>query len=120
MTLAKIVELLDAEILCGDEHLERAAKAACGADLMSDVLAYHKEDAVLLTGLVNMQVIRTAEMSDIICVVFVRGKRPNREILNLAVETDLPILTTKLPLFEYCGRLYKAGLPGSAICMEDL
>ena len=86
MTLRQAIEVLQAEILTGEQYLDREVGTACGADLMSDVLAFHKENALLLTGLVNTQVIRTAEMSDIIGVVFVRGKRPNAEILELARE----------------------------------
>ena len=118
MTLRQAIEVLQAEVLFGEQYLDRIVGTACGADLMSDVLAFHKENALLLTGLVNTQVIRTAEMSDIIGVVFVRGKRPHAEILAMAEENCLPIITTKFPLFESCGRLYMHGVQGS-ICSEE-
>ena len=76
MTIKTIRDLLGAEILCGEESLEKDIHSASGSDMMSDVLAYVKDQAVLLTGLVNAQVIRTAEMMDMVCIVFVRSKRP--------------------------------------------
>jgi len=72
MTLREVLTILDAELLCGQELLEKEVVTACGSDMMSDVLAYVKDQAVLLTGLVNQQVIRTAEMMDMFCVIFVR------------------------------------------------
>ena len=84
MKIKKIIELLDADILCGADHIDREVHSACGSDMMSDVLAYVKDQAVLLTGLLNPQVIRTAMMMDMQCVVFVRGKRPTPDVLSLA------------------------------------
>ena len=84
MTVQKIKELLDAQVLCGESLLEREVHTACGSDMMSDVLAFVKEQAVLLTGLVNPQVIRTAEMMDMQCIVFVRGKQPDLSVLRHA------------------------------------
>ncbi|MDU2065728.1 MAG: DRTGG domain-containing protein, partial [Sporomusaceae bacterium] len=102
-------EILAAEVLCGGEWLSREVDSVCGADLMSDVLAFTHENTLLLTGLTNIQVIRTAEMSDLIGIVFVRGKRPGGEVLKLAYLNQLPLLATELPLYEACGRLYQAG-----------
>lgn len=82
MKIKEIVSILDADILCGEEHLENEVHSACGADMMSDVLAFVKEQAVLLTGLINPQVVRTAEMMDMRCIVFVRGKRRRRKLSN--------------------------------------
>ena len=81
MKIRIIRELLDAEVLCGQEYMDREVNSACGSDMMSDVLAYVKDQAVLLTGLVNPQVVRTAEMMDMVCVVFVRSKMPTEEIV---------------------------------------
>ena len=84
MTINAIKDLLEAQVLCGGDHLEKDVHSACGSDMMSDVLAYVKNQAVLLTGLVNAQVIRTAEMMDMVCIVFVRSKQPSAEMIELA------------------------------------
>ena len=112
MKISEVKELLDAEVLCCEEDLETELCSACGCDMMSDVLAYVKNQAVLLTGLVNPQVITTAEMMDMRCIVFVRSKRPTEDMLRLAAETDLVLLATRFTLFEACGRLYLNGLRG--------
>ena len=113
MTLRDIARLLDAEVLTGEDKLDTEAVTACGSDLMSDVLAFVKDKTILITGLVNAHVIRTAEMLDIICVVFARGKRPSEDILEQAREIDLPVLATKLTTYTACGELYLHGLPGT-------
>lgn len=113
MTINNIKELLDAEVLCGSESLEKEVHSACGSDMMSDVLAYVKNQAVLLTGLVNAQVIRTAEMMDMVCVVFVRSKRPSLEMLELAQESGIAVLTSPKRMYEACGILYSSGLIGN-------
>lgn len=114
MTVKDIVELLDGEILLGEENLDTEVHTACGSDMMSDVLAFVKDQSVLLTGLCNPQVIRTAEMMDIVCIVFVRGKKPDPSAIALAKGRDLAILATNYSLFEACGRLYVKGLTGGA------
>ena len=106
------MDLLDANVLCGKELLENEIHSACGSDMMSDVLAYVKEQAVLLTGLVNPQVIRTAMMMDMRCVVFVRGKNPSEDMIELAAENGLVLLSTAERLYVACGKLYAAGLAG--------
>ena len=117
MTLREVQTILDARLLTGEESLDKTVNTACGSDLMSDVLAYVKDQALLLTGLVNQQVIRTAEMMDMVCVVFVRGKRPDQEILDLAGQRGIAVLSTPLRMFTACGRLYDAGLRGG--CEAD-
>ncbi len=112
MTINTLKELLDAEILSGEEQLEKEVHSACGSDMMSDVLAYVKNQAVLLTGLVNAQVIRTAEMMDMVCVVFVRSKRPTPEMLELAQECGIAVLTTPRRMYDACGILYENGIRG--------
>ena len=113
MKLKKIQKLLQAEVFWGEEFLERIeVVTVCGADLMSDVLAFFKEKTLLLTGLTNAQVIRTAEMIDLSGIVFVRGKRPGNDLIEMAKERSLPLLMTTLPLYETCGILYTAGLEG--------
>lgn len=115
MKVREIQDILSAEIICGEEFLERDVFSACGSDMMSDVLAYVKEQAVLLSGLMNPQVVRTAEMMDMQCIVFVRGKRPDESIVSLAKDRDIVLLSTKLPMFVSCGMLYENGLRGGAI-----
>ena len=112
MTVLQLKEILSAELLCGGDHLDREVHTACGSDMMSDVLAFVKEQAVLLTGLVNPQVVRTAEMMDMKVIVFVRGKVPSDAILDLAHKLDIVVLKTELEMFTSCGKLYQAGLRG--------
>jgi predicted transcriptional regulator len=115
MTLQEIRELLKCEVLCGEEVLGSEIKTAFAADLLSDVLAYANEGTLLLTGITNQQVVRTAEMLELLGIVFVRGKRPDAETITLAKTKGIPMMTTKYIMFETCGRLYKNGLCG---CIE--
>ena len=110
MKISKIKELLDAELLCGEEHLESDVTSACCSDMMSDVLAYVKDQGVLITGLINPQVIRTANMMDMYCVVFVRSKTPTDEMIDLAKECGIVIMRSDKRAFEACGILYTAGI----------
>ena len=112
MTLGFVKSLLNAHLLYGEEFLGREVYTACGSDMMSDVLAYVKDQAVLLTGLVNSQVIRTAEMMDMVCVVFVRNKRPTEEMVELAREMGIVVLSSPKRMYEACGKLYMNGLNG--------
>ncbi len=115
MKICTICELLDAEVLAGKDLLEHHVYSACGSDMMSDVLAYVKDQAVLMTGLVNAQVIRTAEMMDMVCIVFVRSKQPTEEMLRLAEESGIVVLSTKKRMYEACGILYSNGLVGNKV-----
>ncbi len=110
MKIAEIKNLLEAELLCGSDWLEHDVESACCSDMMSDVLAYVKDQGVLLTGLVNPQVIRTASMMDMTCIVFVRSKTPSEEMIELAEECGIAVLKSSLRAYEACGRLYAAGL----------
>ena len=112
MTIREIAETLDATWLCCEEEGDRALRTAFASDMMSDVLAYVKDQAVLVTGLNNPQVVRTADMMDMIYIVFVRGKKPDGAILQLAVDRGIAVLATKLPMFAACGLLYEKGLRG--------
>lgn len=112
MKISTIQELLDAKVLCCEESMGKHVYSACGCDLMSDVLAFVKDQAVLLTGLVNPQVIRTAVMMDMVCIVFVRSKMPSDEILDLAKESGIVIMSTDKTLYNSCGLLYSNGLVG--------
>ncbi len=115
MKIDDIVKILEAELLTDIENPEMEIFSACGSDLMSDVMAYVKENVLLLTGLVNPQVIRTAEMMDIKAVVFVRGKNPGQAIIDLGREKGIAILAAKDPMFIACGKLYNAGLTGKGV-----
>ena len=108
MTLSEVRELLSAEVVCGDDLSKKVVESAGAADLMSDVLALSGSGMLLLTGLVNQQVIRTAVVADLLGVVFVRGKRPGSDIIELAREHSVPVLCTELTMFESSGRLYAA------------
>lgn len=115
MTLNEVVKILNADILVGHDLLEVTVKNGFGADLMSDVLAYAKPGAMLLTGLTNPQVVRTADILDIAAIVMVRGKKPAPEMIRLAEELKIPLISTKFILFESIGRLYEKGMRG---CIE--
>ena len=112
MTIAEIQKILNAEIIAGEEFINREVETACGSDLMSDVLAYVKKQSVLLTGLCNPQAVRTAEMMDMVCIVFVRGKQPTPSIIELSEERSIVLLSTEHTLFTACGLLYEGGLRG--------
>ncbi len=116
MTISEIVRLLDARVLCGEDALEQEVTTACGSDLMSDVLAFVKEKTVLITGLTNVHVIRTAEMLDMHCVVFARGKVPGEDVLEEARELGIVVLTTRHTTYTTCGKLYQAGIRGNNEC----
>jgi predicted transcriptional regulator len=115
MTVRQIADILEAKVAVGQEQLDLEVSAACGADLMSDVMAFVKEKVVLLTGLVNPQAIRTADLMDIRVVVFVRGKSPTKDIVAMAKENGMVLLSTKYSMFLACGRLYEAGLHGGGV-----
>lgn len=116
MTITQIARLLDAKIYCCEEMLEREVHSGVGCDLMSDVLAYVEDQAVLMTGLINPQVVRTAEMMDIICLVFVRGKEPTEAMIELAEERSILLMSTDKGMFAACGILYHAGLKSGDDC----
>ena len=115
MKISQIQELLNAEIVCGEDQLDKEVSSACGSDMMSDVLAYVKDQAVLLTGLVNPQVVRTAEMMDMVCIVFVRSKAPTEEMIHLAKEHGMVLMKTRKRMYEACGKLYAAGLGAKGV-----
>ncbi len=115
MTVNIVQELLSAQILCCENNIHLKLECACGSDMMSDVLAFIKKPSVLLTGLCNLQVVRTAEMMDIVCICFVRGKLPSKDMINLAKEKGIVLLSTNLRMFPACGILYANGLHGGGI-----
>ena len=115
MTIGRIKALLEADVLYGEDTLDDEVKYAFSSDMMSDVLAYADEHSALITGLCNPQVVRTAEMLDIVCIIFIRGKKADEKLLDMARERDLVVLETGHRMFTACGLLYEAGLHGGAI-----
>lgn len=112
MILSEIVSLLNAKQLTTHASADHNIRSVCSSDMMSDVLANVQKDSILLTGLTNLQVIRTAEMLDLVCVIFVRGKSPSEEIIEKANELHIPVYTSALPMYDACGILYEAGIKG--------
>ena len=110
MTVADAVSLLEGQFFSGEDKGDLEIASACGADLMSDVMAFVKDRVLLLTGLVNPQVIRTATLLDIHAIIFVRGKVPSRDMIEMAEEADIILGGTKLSMYLSCGKLYEAGL----------
>jgi predicted transcriptional regulator len=116
MKLEEVCQILGCSVLEGGNHLEEEVSVGCGADLMSDVLAFIKPDSVLLTGLTNVQTVRTAEIAEVKAIVYVRGKVPEKEVVSLAAGKGITLLATESPMYEACGKLYRAGLsPGTGV-----
>lgn len=111
MELEEIIKIVDGTLLNPQAELTVQIRGGIGADLMSDVLAASQPDAILLTGLTNPQVVRTAQMADIRAIIFVRDKKPQAETLNIASQENIPLITSPFGMFELCGRLHQAGLP---------
>jgi predicted transcriptional regulator len=110
MNVKELMTIIDGTLITANANLNREIKGGFGADLMSDVLASVQPEAVLLTGLCNPQVVRTAQMADVAAIVLVRGKHPPVETIRLANEEGLPLITTPYGMFEVCGRLHSFGL----------
>ena len=115
MVIRQIAELLSAQVLCGEDKLDGVVNSACGCDMMSDVLAFVKDQAVLITGLCNPQVVRTAIMMDMRCIVFVRGKMPPADVIALAEDSGIVVLATNERMYVACGKLYTNGLHGGEV-----
>lgn len=112
MTLREVANITQAQIISGQELLDTEVISACGSDMMSDVLAHVKNQSVLVTGLINPQVVRTALMMDMKCICFVRGKIPDEKVIEIASENNIVIMATKITMFEACGKLFSGGLRG--------
>jgi predicted transcriptional regulator len=115
MKLAQVLEAIEGKAITKDVDLDMEVQMGCGADLMSDVLAFTHEGTLLMSGLTNPQVVRTAEMAGIKAIVFVRGKIPPAETVTLAEEKGIPLLASKYTMFETCGRVYQLGLPSCGL-----
>nr|WP_321409827.1 DRTGG domain-containing protein [uncultured Carboxylicivirga sp.] len=110
MKIKEIAEILEAKVVCGEDDIERDIRCGFASDLMSDVLTLDSENLALITGLANMQVIRTAEMADVNCIVFVRDKHVSNEMIEVAKENDMVLLECKYSMFNTIGKLFQAGL----------
>jgi predicted transcriptional regulator len=110
MKISELVNLLDAKVICGDLHLQRDITHVFASDLMSDVLTINSNNLLLLTGLTNIQTIRTSEMADVSNIVLVRNKKADPEMIRLAMENGIVMLECKYSMFKACGLLYQAGL----------
>lgn len=119
MTINDVRELLNAEVIVGNASLMQEVSNACGSDSLGDTMAYIKEKAVLMTGVTDSQVVRTAEMMDIVCIVFVRGKQPDEATVKLAEELKIILLSTNYRMYEACGILYSHGLGNVAENVSD-
>ncbi|UCC77002.1 MAG: hypothetical protein JSW37_01180 [Anaerolineales bacterium] len=115
MTLAEVLSVIEGRAVSSDVDVSQEVRMACGADLMSDVLAFTHAGTLLLTGLTNPQVVRTAEMAGIVAIVFVRGKLPPQDTVDLAQEKGIPLLASQYTMYETCGRLYQTGLPSCGL-----
>jgi len=120
MQLRDVLKAIDGKVITADVDLDISVQMGCGADLMSDVLAFTHADTLLLTGLTNPQVVRTADMAGIRAIVFVRGKLPPAETVALAREKAIPLLASKYTLFETAGRLFAVGLPSCGVFDSSL
>ena len=112
MTLLEVKKILQANLLTADVDLSKKILSVCASDLMSDVLAFHTNNTLLLTGLINQQTIRTVEIADAIGVVVVRGKQSDQSVTNHANKKQIPLMTTQLCMYDACGLLYMNGLRG--------
>ena len=119
MTLQAVREALGCRVVAGEDRLAEEVKVGCGADLMSDVLAFIKPQALLLTGLPTVQSVRTADVAEVRAIVYVRGKQPEPAAVELARERGIVLLATRLPMYEACGRLYARGLRGGSEVEAD-
>ena len=120
MKLEAVRRILNCQVITGQDKLDEEVGVGCGADLMSDVLAFIKPNALLLTGLTNVQSVRTAEIAEVRAIVYVRGKLPDKEAIDLAKEKGIVLLCTSLPMYESCGRLHESGLAGGSELEEGL
>ncbi len=115
MNLKDVLPAIEGKLITANADLDLEVQMGCGADLMSDVLAFTHADTLLLTGLTNPQVVRTADMAGIKAIIFVRGKLPPAETIALAEEKGIPLLASRFTLYETCGRLYQVGLPSCGL-----
>ena len=110
MKIKDVVNIINGKVVCGESLLETEVARGFASDLMSDVLTLDTDDVLLITGLANLQAIRTAEMSDISCIIFARNKKVNQEMINLAKESNMILIECVSSVFKTSGKLYEAGI----------
>ncbi|MFA6866494.1 MAG: DRTGG domain-containing protein [Clostridia bacterium] len=115
MKIEEVVRVLNADVYYGNDLLDVELNSACAADMMSDVLAFLKDQALLISGLCNPQVVRTADMMDIKCIALVRGKVPTEDMIRLAREKKIAIISSKMRMYIACGKLYESGLKAGEV-----
>lgn len=120
MTLSHVHRLLNCKVYSGKELLDRPVLYGCASDLMSDVLAFSRAGALLLTGLVNIQTVQTAHIAEINAIIFVRGKKPDKNVIEFAQDKCIPLLATPYSMYEASGILYRAGIPSTMKPVPDL
>ncbi len=120
MVLSELQRLLSCKVFSGEELLDRTVKYGCASDLMSDVLAFSQAGALLLTGLVTVQTVQTADIADIAGIIFVRGKKPDKRVVDTAKDKGIPLLGTPYSMYEACGILYRAGLTSTMKPVSNL
>lgn len=111
MKLSEIKEIIQATFLYHPDH-DPELSSTMGSDMMSDVLAFTEPRSLLVTGLISMQSVRTADVADVAAIIYVRGKSPKHETIDLAIKLGIPLLTTELGMFDVCGILHSKGLKG--------
>jgi predicted transcriptional regulator len=112
MTLAEIKDLLRCEVLTGEENLQVDIQQVVASDGMSEILAFAKSKELMITGLTNIQSIRTADVAGVSAVIYCRGKRPDKRVVEFARLKQIPVLVTDMVMFDICGILYSRGLKG--------
>jgi predicted transcriptional regulator len=112
MKLLEIRNLLQCAVLTGEDSLSREVETVVASDGMSEILAFAHPGALMVTGLTNIQSVRTADIANVIAMVYIRDKRPDEKTINLAREKGIPVLATGLGMFDVCGILREAGLKG--------
>ncbi|MBE9467130.1 MAG: hypothetical protein IMY72_02270 [Bacteroidetes bacterium] len=110
MEVKEVVSILNAKVICGKQYLDKSVDFGFASDLMSDVLTLDADNILLITGLSNLQTIRTLEMSDICVVILARDKKASKGMIELAIESDLLIIETEKSMFKTAGLLFEAGL----------
>jgi len=120
MILSDVQTLLRCKLFSGEEFLSRPVVFGCASDLMSDVLAFSAAGALLMTGLVNVQTVQTAHIAEINAIIFVRGKKPDKTVIASAQGKGIPLLGTPYSMYEACGILYRAGIPSTMKCGQNV
>jgi predicted transcriptional regulator len=112
MKLTEIRDILECEVMTEDDDLSVEVSHVVASDGMSEILAFAKSSELMITGLTNIQSIRTADISGVSAVIYCRGKRPDKKVIEFAKQKRIPVMVTKMVMFDICGILYNKGLKG--------